>query len=52
MLALAITGIIFDAIHVILYDNRLLNLIFALLEDGGEQIIMSLILAFVYAIDW
>ena len=25
---------------------------FALLEDGGEQIIISLILAFVYSIDW
>ena len=39
-------------IHVIVYDNRLLNLVFALLEDGGEQIVMSFVLAFVYPLDW
>jgi hypothetical protein len=52
LLALAIPGIFFDLIHVIVYDNLYLNFIFALLEDGGEQIIMSFTLAFVYAIDW
>lgn len=52
LLALAIPGIFFDLIHVIIYDNLYLNFIFALLEDGGEQIIMSFTLAFIYAIDW
>lgn len=52
LFTLAITGIFFDLIHVVIYDNRNLNLIFALLEDGGEQIAMSFTLAFVYAIDW
>lgn len=48
---LAITGIVFDLIHVMVYDNTYLNLTFALLEDGGEQIVMSFILAFVYIND-
>lgn len=48
LFSLATTGIIFDLIHVIVYDNNYLNLSFALLEDGGEQIIMSFILSFVY----
>ena len=52
LLALAVTGIFFDLIHVIVSDNLYFNFIFALLEDGGEQIIMSLALSFVYAIDW
>ncbi len=52
LLILAISGIFFDLIHVVVYDNRNLNLIFALLEDGGEQIAMSFTLAFVYSIDW
>ena len=52
LLALAVCGVVFDLIHVAVYDNRYLNLLLALLEDGGEQIIMSFILAFVYAIDW
>lgn len=48
LFVLAITGIVFDLIHVMVYDNTYLNLTFALLEDGGEQIIMSFILAFIY----
>ena len=52
LLALAVTGILFDTIHVAIYDDRYLNLIFAVLEDGGEQIIMSCTLAFVYALNW
>lgn len=52
LLALAVSGILFDTIHVMVYDDRYLNLIFAVLEDGGEQIIMSCTLAFVYALNW
>lgn len=52
LLALAVSGILFDMIHVMIYDDRYLNLIFAVLEDGGEQIIMSCTLAFVYALNW
>lgn len=52
LLALAVTGIFLDLIHVVVSDNLYFNLIFALLEDGGEQIIMSFALSFVYAIDW
>ena len=52
LLALAITGVFFDLIHVVVSNNLYFNFIFALLEDGGEQIIMSFALSFVYAIDW
>ena len=52
LFALAFTGIIFDLMHVMFLDNQYLDLIFALLEDGGEHIVMSFILAFVYKIDW
>ena len=52
LLALAVTGVFLDLIHVVVSDNLYFNLIFALLEDGGEQIIMSFALSFVYAIDW
>ena len=52
LFALAVPGIFFDLIHVIVYDNLYLNFIFALFEDGGEQIVMSFTLAFIYAIDW
>ncbi|MEM7594404.1 MAG: hypothetical protein AAF383_23335 [Cyanobacteria bacterium P01_A01_bin.83] len=52
LLALAIPGIVFDLLQVMMNNNAVLYSIFALLEDGGEHIIMSLILAFVYSIDW
>ncbi|MEL6441457.1 MAG: hypothetical protein AAFQ80_19665 [Cyanobacteria bacterium J06621_8] len=52
LLGLAISGIIFDLIHVVFTNNRYLDTIFALLEDGGEQIVMSATLAFVYKINW
>ena len=52
LIALAVTGVVFDLIHVIVSNNLYFNLIFALLEDGGEQIIMSFALSFVFAIDW
>ena len=52
LIALAITGVLFDLIHVVVSGNFYFNFIFALLEDGGEQIIMSFALSFVYAIDW
>ncbi len=52
LLALAVTGVFLDLIHVVVSDNLYFDFIFALLEDGGEQIIMSFALSFVYAIDW
>ncbi|MEM8722896.1 MAG: hypothetical protein AAGE84_27035 [Cyanobacteria bacterium P01_G01_bin.39] len=52
LLALALVGIVFDLMHVIFMDNYYLNVIFALLEDGGEHIVMSFTLAFVYKINW
>ena len=52
LIALAVTGVALDLIHVLLSDNFYFNFIFALLEDGGEQIIMSFALSFVFAIDW
>lgn len=52
LLILAIPGVLLDLIHIMVHNNYHLDLIFALLEDGGEHIVMSLVLAFVYTIDW
>ena len=52
ILALAIPAIILDVVHAALGINPLLDLIFGLLEDGGEHVVMSLTLAFVYGINW
>ena len=52
LLALAIPGILFDLIHVLVNQHSALFLIFVLLEDGGEHLILSFVLAFVYKINW
>ena len=52
LLALMIPAVILDVVHAAVDNNRFLYLVFSLLEDGGEHIVMSLTLAFVYGIDW
>ena len=52
LFALAIPGVVFDLVQIALVDDSFLSLVFEVLEDGGEHIVMSIILAFVYAIDW
>ncbi|MEM8721221.1 MAG: hypothetical protein AAGE84_18300 [Cyanobacteria bacterium P01_G01_bin.39] len=52
ILTLSIPGIVFDLLQVMVSNNDILYSIFSLLEDGGEHIVISLTLAFVYAIDW
>lgn len=47
LLALALCGIVFDIMHVAL-NFRILRTIIALLEDGGELIVMSVIASFVF----
>ncbi|MEM7594736.1 MAG: hypothetical protein AAF383_25105, partial [Cyanobacteria bacterium P01_A01_bin.83] len=52
LLTLGVPGIIFDLLQVMVNNNELLYSVFSLLEDGGEHLVLSLTLAFVYAIDW
>ncbi|MEL6494012.1 MAG: hypothetical protein AAFQ41_02670 [Cyanobacteria bacterium J06623_7] len=52
LLVLIIPAIILDLVHAGVDNNPLLYLIFSLLKDGGEHIVMSLILGFVYKINW
>ncbi|MEL6462664.1 MAG: hypothetical protein AAFQ91_31305 [Cyanobacteria bacterium J06621_15] len=52
LLALAISGIVLDLIQVGFSNTGRIGNIFALLEDGGEHIVMSCILAFVYSTNW
>ena len=48
---MTIPAVILDVVHAALDNNRFIYLIFSLLEDGGEHIVMSLTLASVYGID-
>lgn len=52
LLALIISAVILDVVHAALGINPLLDLIFGLLEDGSEHVVISLTLAFVYGINW
>lgn len=47
LFALAVCGIVFDMMHTAL-NFRILRTILALLEDGGEMIVMSVIASFVF----
>lgn len=49
LLALAFFGIVVDTLHVI-FNNSLIETLLAIVEDGGELIIMSLIACFVFSL--
>lgn len=52
LLAFTIPAVILDLVHAAVDNNPFLYLVFSLLEDGGEHIVMSLTLAFVYGVNW
>lgn len=46
---LALAGVLVDAVHVLVEDIRLVNGLFVIMEEGGEQVAMSLLVAMVFA---
>lgn len=50
LFCLAGFAIVVDLIHVMLEDSVFWNAFLGIMEDGGEQIVMSLILSFVWSI--
>ncbi len=48
LVALAAFGVLFDAIHVALRSDPSWDVIFGTIEEGGEMIVMSLILRLVF----
>lgn len=47
---LVLAGVGFDILHDLTINGSLLNSLFGLLEDGGEMVVMSIIVAYVIAL--
>ena len=48
--ALVFFGIVVDAVHHLVFPGPGLRPLFTVLEDGGEMVVLSIIVAFVFAV--
>lgn len=46
---LAFFGIFLDMLHIMFASNRMVNIVIGVLEDGGEMVVVSLIVTYIFA---